>query len=71
MTTFRKVNLQIQRSSGYGHYVITANYRGKFIEAQTTDSQAFDWLNDDSDKAKHQEAKRHCYNKIVQAYNGL
>jgi hypothetical protein len=71
MTTFRKVNLQIQRSSGYGHYVITANYKDQCIEAHTTNSKAFDWLDDDSNKQLHQEAKRYCYNRIVEAYNNI
>jgi hypothetical protein len=71
MTTFRKVNLQIQRSSGYGQYVITANYKGQFIKAHTTNSKAFDWLDDDSNKQLHQEAKRYCYNRIVEAYNNI
>lgn len=67
MTTFRKINLSISWT-GYGQYLITAQYKGELIKARTTDSEAFDYLNDDSDKEKHQEAKRHCYWKIRQAY---
>lgn len=69
MATFRKVELSISRGSGYGQYYITANYKGKEIKAHTTDSECFDYLNDDSNKKKHQEAKRHAYRKIVDAYN--
>jgi len=69
MATFRKVNLDIKRDSGYGQYIILANYRGKDIEVRTTDSEAFDWLNDDSNKELHQQAKRHCYMKVVDAFN--
>ena len=66
--TFRKVKLSIGRSTAYGHYTIQSTYRGKNLTALTTDSQAFDYLDDDSDKELHQAAKRHCYSKIVQAY---
>jgi hypothetical protein len=68
MNTFRKVTLEISRGNGYGQYIVSATYRGKQIQAHTTDSEAFDWLNDDSNKAMHQQAKKHCYNKIVSAY---
>lgn len=66
--TFRKVELSIRRGNGYGHYIISADYKGKHIEAHTTDSECFDWLNDDSNMEKHQDAKRHAYSKIVSAY---
>jgi hypothetical protein len=68
MNTFRKVNLEISRGNGYGQYIVSATYRGKQIQAHTTDSEAFDWLNDDSNREMHQQAKKHCYNKIVAAY---
>jgi hypothetical protein len=71
MATFKKVNLKIQRGSGYGQYIITATYKGKEVKAHTTDSEAYDWLNDDSNKEKHQDAKRHCYMKIVQAFDNM
>lgn len=69
MATYRKVNLEIRRAGGYGQYIISANYKGKDIEVHTTDSECYDWLNDDSNKKKHQEAKRHAYNKVINAYN--
>lgn len=68
MATFRGVQMEISRGNGYGQYVITATYRGKQVTAHTTDSECFDYLNDDSNKAKHLEAKRHAYYKIVNAY---
>lgn len=71
MATFRKVNFEMVRTSSYGYYKIIATYKGKKIEVITTDSEAFDYYNDDSNKEKHQDAKRHCYNKIVEAYNNL
>lgn len=71
MATFRKVNFEMRRGNGYGQYVIEATYRGKKIVAHTTDSEAWDWLNDEGQKNKHRDALRHCYSKIVEAYQNL
>jgi hypothetical protein len=71
MTTFRKVKLEITRGIGYGQYIISATYRGKQVKAHTTDSECYDWLNDDSNKELHQEAKKHAYIKIVSAYENM
>jgi len=61
MATFRKVKMSIRHGNAYGHYVISAHYKGKDIEVRTTDSTIYDFLNDDSDKHQHQEAKRTAY----------
>lgn len=66
--TFNRVNMTMSRASGYGHYIVSATYRGKQINAHTTDSEAWDWLDDDTDKQRHREAKKHCYNKIKTTY---
>jgi hypothetical protein len=58
----------MQRTNSYGRYTIAAKYKGMDIITITTDSEAFDYYNDDSNKAKQREALRHCYNKIVEAY---
>lgn len=71
MATFRKVEFSMRRGNGYGQYIIEARYRGKDIEAHTTDSEAWDWIGDDSDKEKHNYSRRHCYYKIVEKYNEL
>ena len=71
MATFRKVKFEMKRGNGYGQYFIEAHYRGKDIKVHTTDSEAWDWIDDDRDKKKHQDALRHCYYKIVQAYYDL
>ena len=71
MATFRKVKFEMKRGYGYGQYFIEAFYKGKNIKVHTTDSEAWDWINDDSNKEKHQDALRHCYTKIVEAYNNL
>lgn len=68
MAKFRKVEFQMTRGNGYGQYIISAHYRGKDIVAHTTDSEAWDWINDESNKEKHQDALRHCYYRIVGEY---
>lgn len=68
MATFRKVSLEIKRSSGYGQYIIEATYKGKDIRVRTNDSECYDWLNDESNKEKHLQAKRYAYSKVVNAY---
>jgi hypothetical protein len=71
MANFRKIELNIARGNGYGQYYILANYKGKKIEVHTTDSECFDWLNDDSNKKKHLEAKRYAYYMVVESYKNL
>ena len=68
MASWKKVALDIKRGRGYGQYIITARYKGKNVTAFTNDSECFDWLNDDSNKQLHRDAKRHAYNKIVLAF---
>ena len=69
--TFRRVEFTMEHAGSYGHYYINANYRGKEIRVTTTDSEAWDWLDDDSEKEKHQAARRHCYRKIVKEWEHL
>jgi hypothetical protein len=71
MAKFRKVELSISRANGYGQYYLSANYKGKQIKVHTTNSECFDWLNDDSNKEKHLEAKQYAYRTIVNAYKNL
>ena len=37
----------MEHAGSYGHYYINANYRGQEIRVITTDSEAWDWLDDD------------------------
>lgn len=71
MAKFRKVEFNMSRGNGYGQYLIHAKYKGKDLVIHTTDSEAWDYINDDSNKKKHDDAKRHCYYKIVDAYNNM
>lgn len=68
MANFRKVEISIRRGSGYGHYILSAYYRGKKVETSTNDSEIFDWLEDESDKKMHLYAKQMAYRLIVAAY---
>ncbi len=67
--SFNKVNFTISRTNQYGIYQITATYKGRDIITSTTDSEAYDFIDDDSNRTKQNDALRHCYNKIVAAYN--
>lgn len=76
MAKFKKVEFTMARGNGYGQYkVIAENYRGKRVVAHTTDSEAWDYINDEGntkeEKEKHRDALRHCYYKIVTAYENL
>ena len=71
MQSFRKIRFTMERGSGYGQYWIRGIYRGKALRVHTTNSEAWDYLDDDSDKERHMDAKRHCYYKLVQAYENL
>jgi hypothetical protein len=64
MQSFRKIKFEIQRATAYGSYYIIGTYGGKEVKLHTNNSEAFDWWNDDSNKEKHMDAKRYCYNKI-------
>lgn len=76
MAKFRKVEFIMVRGNGYGQYkVIAENYKGKRVVAHTTDSQVWDWYNDEGntkeERELHQQALRHCYYKIVAEYEKM
>jgi hypothetical protein len=71
MAKFRNVEFTMSMASGYGSYYIHATYKGKDLKVMTHDSEAWDWWNDDSNKVKHMDAKRHCYTMIVLEYERL
>ena len=67
-SSFRKVNFTLSRTHMYGHYELEATYRGRVVKTITTDSEAWDYLDDDEHPAKMNDARRSCYYKIVAAY---
>lgn len=49
-------NASIKRGSGYGQYIVTGTVNGVEVTARTTNSEAFDWFDDDSNEEKHIDA---------------
>lgn len=68
---FKKVEFEMVRDHGYNAYLIIGKYRGKDIQVRTNDSEAWDYLDDDSNKEKRDNARKYCYLKIVEEYNRL
>jgi hypothetical protein len=69
MAKFRNVEFKMTRGNGYGQYIISAKYKGVDINVHTTNSQAFDWCEDESNKSKNNEARKYCYTMIKNQYN--
>lgn len=67
--SYNNLIFKMEKTNSYGCYLITGRYRGKEIKAFTTDSQAWDWLDDDSDKDKRDAARLHCYVMIRDEYD--
>ena len=67
---FRRIDIEMT-SKGRGQYRISAIYKGIQVNVHSTDSETYDWLNDDSNKEKHQDAKRSAYNAIVRQHNTI
>lgn len=53
----------------YGHYYLDGVVNGKKIRVVTTDSETFDWYNDDSNEEKHLRALEHCHRLLIDAYD--
>lgn len=71
MAKFRKLDISISRASGYGHYILQCNYKGKYVKVGTTNSECYDWLEDSSVKEMNTETKRYAYRAIVRAYDNM
>ncbi|MDA3780325.1 MAG: hypothetical protein PF487_08950 [Bacteroidales bacterium] len=66
--TFNKVTFEMIKGNGYGQYYIISKYKGVDLKIHTTNSDAWDWINDESNKEKHIQALRSCYLMIVDRY---
>lgn len=64
-------NIQIKRTSTYGRYIVTGTVNGIEVSAITTDSEAFDYLNDEDNQEKQQQAIDHCTMKLEQSFEIL
>ena len=67
----KTTEIKIERTKSYGHYRITGMVNGIAVSAITTDSEAFDYLNDEDNEEKHEQALAHCEYKLIQAYENL
>jgi hypothetical protein len=63
MKSFRKVQMEMERAGGYGHYFVRASYKGKDVKVLTTDSELWDSFRD-QDCPNHRDALRQAYNLI-------
>lgn len=54
---------------GRGQYRIEAGYRGRRVTASSTDSEAYDFLDDEGDRERQRDALRHCWRRIREEYN--
>lgn len=67
----KKTEIKIERTRSYGHYKVTGIVNGIEVSAITTDSQAFDYLNDENNEEKREKALLHCITKLELAYENL
>lgn len=67
----KTTEIKIERTKSYGHYLVTGIVNGIELSAITTDSEAFDYLNDEDNQEKHEQALAHCEMKLELAYENL
>lgn len=60
--TFHNATITIEQT-GYGQYTL----RGLGTSVHCTDSEVWDWCDDEENKQKHQDAKRTAYNLLKNA----
>lgn len=71
MKTITVTELGIKRASGYGQYYVTAVVNGESIKVHTTNSEAFDWFDDNSNEEKHIDAQSYVWNLAVRTYENI
>ena len=69
MAKYRNVEFTVSKGSGYSQYIIEATYKGVEITVTTNNSQMWDFLEDDSNPKKRQEALRYCHGRIMREYD--
>ena len=67
----KTTEIAIKRTSQYGHYRIMGVVNGTEVSCITTDSEAFDYINDEVNQEKHEQALAHCAMKLELAYENL
>lgn len=63
--------ITIKRTSSYGHYRVTGVVEGTEVSCITTDSEAFDYLNDEDYSEKQAAAQAHCESLLTITYENL
>lgn len=63
--------ITINRTSSYGHYRVTGVVEGTEVSCITTDSEAFDYLNDEDYPEKQAAAQAHCEMILELTYEKL
>ena len=53
----------------YGHYEVISTYRKKYCSFVTTDSELYDYCDDDTNKRRMYMYQRRCANEIRYTYN--
>lgn len=62
------VEMVLHPEGGYGQYLIRGKVNGKNIKMRSTNSEAYDWIKDDSNFEKHKEAVNYIYSKLKNQY---
>lgn len=65
---YRNVKFKVEKAKGDKSYNITAVYKGLAIKAATTDLKVWEDIENEEDPLAFNEARKHCYDKIVAAY---
>ena len=65
---YRNVKIKMEKAHGDKSYDIIAIYKGIAIKAHTTDNKIWNNLENAEDPLMFNEARKHCYDKIVDAY---
>lgn len=63
--------IKIERTKSYGHYRVTGTIDGVEVSCITTDSEAFDYFNDEDYPEKQAEALAHCEMILELTYENL
>jgi hypothetical protein len=64
-------NIEISRTKSYGHYRVTGTIDGVEVSCITTNSEAFDYLNDYDNSEKQAAAQAHCEMILELAYENI
>ena len=67
----KATEIRIERTKSYGHYRVTGTINGTEVSCITTDSEAFDYLNDEDYPEKQAAAQAHCELLLTLTYENL